>query len=116
MARGLAPCILACVVSIANAGELVPYQLPAPRPASAAQATVAKGKAPAEQVAARVVPESTYQRFQTQVRTLSKAEREGLRTSFAKARDAAVKAGDSSRAVYYFRLLDILDKTPGNQQ
>jgi hypothetical protein len=103
------------MTSLAVAGELVPYQLPAPRPASSVLSTqiaAQQNSVAAQAKPSRAVDETTYQNFAGQVKTLPQPERDALVRNFTQARDAALRSGDSGRAVHYFRLLDILQKAP----
>ena len=98
-------------VQSAFAAELIPYQLPAqPR----VEASVPRAAVSAS--AARV-PDSTYQRFEQQVRGLKKADDLAtLAQNLGRSRDAAATKGDVARELYYTRLLEIIRKVQGERR
>lgn len=99
----------ACGAAPAIAGELTPYPPPVQQ-----QAVPIPPRQQVIQQPARV-PESTYLRFEDQVRALPAKERALLARSFEEQRAQAVSTGDVARELHYLRLLDVLRRTGGGK-
>lgn len=109
IARSFLLCLVLTSVSLGAFGAaLNPYSLP-----SQQRATPAPDTRAAEPAAARskTIPDSYYEKFAAQAKTLKSDQRITLQRSFSQNRDQALQSGRVEEAQHYSRLVQILDAT-----